>query len=197
MRSERGTVLIVDDEPRLAGMYATMLENHHTVWTAASGEEALDSLTAEVDIMLLDRRMPGISGDDVLETVRDEGYDCRVAMVTSVEPDVEIAELPFDAYLLKPVRERDLHELVDDLLLRARYDSDIQELLSMASKRAALEAQLDEDELASHTEYRELCTRQEHLESASRKRIDDLAERGDTGLVFRDVLGEAQGQAHE
>lgn len=196
-RPEPGTVLVVDDEPRLAGMYAAMLEDRHIVRTATSGEAALDTLTDEVDAVLLDRRMPGLSGDDVLETIHEGESDCRVAMVTSVEPATDVAELPFDAYLVKPVRKRDLHEVVDDLLVRARYGSEIQELLSTAARIAALESQLEETDLATTPEYSELRQRQEELEATTRERMDELEERGDTGLVFRDVLQTVRDRTHE
>lgn len=193
-RPGSGTVLVVDDEPHLVGMYASMLEDEHTVVTATSGEGALDALTDAVDVVLLDRRMPDIPGDDVLDTIHEEGCECQVAMVTSVEPEADVADLPFDAYLVKPVRKRDVRELVDDLLLRKRYDSDTRELLSTAARLATLQSQLDEAELASDPEYRELRERWDALDAAGDLE-DELTERGDTGLVFRDVL--ATLQTHE
>jgi DNA-binding response OmpR family regulator len=36
--------------------------------------------------VLLDRRMPGLSGDNALNRIREREYDCRVAMVTAVDP---------------------------------------------------------------------------------------------------------------
>lgn len=188
--SERGTVLIVDDEPHLVGMYAAMLEDDYTVQTATSGELALEQLTDETDIILLDRRMPGLSGDRVLEVIRAEGYDCRVAMVTSIDPDLDIVEMRFDAYVVKPVRHQDLNELVETLILRTKYSSGIQELYRLASKLVALERQYDEETLASNEEYQALHRRKERLEAATDERMDELIERGDSGLVYRDVLGE-------
>jgi CheY-like chemotaxis protein len=41
------------------------------VRTAYGGHEALEELSDDVDVILLDRRMPGLSGDEVLEEVRD------------------------------------------------------------------------------------------------------------------------------
>lgn len=187
---QSGTVLVVDDEPHLVGMYAAMLEDHHTVRTATSGEEALERLSPEIDVILLDRRMPRLSGDEVLEIVREEGYDCRVAMVTSVDPDVDIVEMGFDAYLVKPVRRQDLREFVENLLLRAEYGRDTRELLSVTSKLVALESRFSEEKLASHQEYQALRERRNRLEATNRERIAELLERGESSLVFRDVLQE-------
>lgn len=187
---ESGVVLVVDDDPHLVGMYAAMLEDSHTVRTATSGEEALDRLTEEIDVMLLDRRMPGRSGDDVLETVREEGYDCRVAMLTAVEPEVDITEMAFDAYVVKPIRQQDLHDLVESLLLRAGCSRDTRELLSVTSKLVALESQFHEDKLAGHEEYRRLRERRERLEAKNSQRIATLMQRDESCVVFRDVLRE-------
>ncbi|AXG06832.1 response regulator [Haloplanus rubicundus] len=186
--SEQGTVLVVDDDPHLVGMYAAMLEDTHTVLTATSGEEALVRLSNEVDVLLLDRRMPGLSGDEVLETVREEGYDCRVAMITSVDPDTDIVEMEFDAYVVKPVRRQDLREFVESLLLRARCGRDTRELLSVTSKIVALESRFDEDSLDDNEEYRRLRERRERLEAKNRERIAELIDRDESRLVFRDVL---------
>lgn len=188
--SERGTVLVVDDDPHLVGMYAAMLEDTHTVLTATSGEEALARLSDEVDVLLLDRRMPGLSGDEVLEIVREERYDCRVALITSVDPDMDIVEMEFDTYVVKPVRRQDLREFVESLLLRAGCSRDTRELLSVTSKIVALESRFDENHLDSHEEYRRLRERRDCLEAKNRDRIAELVDRDESRLVFRDVLRE-------
>lgn len=43
--------------------------------------------------------MPGMSGQEVLEAIRDRGYGCMVAMLTVVEPDIDIIKIGFDKYL--------------------------------------------------------------------------------------------------
>jgi DNA-binding response OmpR family regulator len=186
---ESGNVLIVDDEPHLVDMYATMLEDTHTVETATSGDAALISLSEELDVVLLDRRMPDISGDEVLRHIRQEDYGCRVTMVTSVEPDVDILELDFDAYLVKPVRQQDLCDLIERLLLRAQYSTSVQEMLKITSKLATLESEYAEEELAGNEEYQALRARKETLEARNQARIAELIDRGDSRLVFQDVLG--------
>ena len=80
-------VLVVEDEPDLADLYATWLKIDYSVRTAYGGEEAVEQLDDEIDVVLLDRRMPGLSGDEVLTKIRERGIDCYVSMVTAVEPD--------------------------------------------------------------------------------------------------------------
>lgn len=183
------TVLVVDDEPHLVGMYAAMLEDVCSVRTATSGEAALDRVDDDVDVVLLDRRMPGRSGDDVLADIREEGYDCRVAVVTSVEPDTDVVEQRFDAYVVKPVRQRDLRRLVDDLLLRSQYSDGIQGLFAIGSKLAALDAQFGGTELVAHDAYQTLRDRREQLQASNERQIASLPDGEETALVYRDVLG--------
>lgn len=94
-----GTVLIVEDEQPLADLYAAWLTETYSIRTAYDGEQALDQLDEQVAVVLLDRRMPQLSGDDVLERIRERNYDCHVAMVSGVHPDFDIIEMGFDDYL--------------------------------------------------------------------------------------------------
>lgn len=161
--------LVVEDEPDLASLYSAWLREACTVRTAYSGAQALDAIDEEIDIVLLDRRMPGLSGDEVLETIRDRGLDIRVAMVTAVEPDFDIVGMGFDDYLVKPVSERDLMETVDQLLLRSTYDEQMQDYFALASKKAVLDAEKPEAELRASEEYARLEDRLAVL----RTEIDD------------------------
>jgi DNA-binding response OmpR family regulator len=107
--------------------------------------------------------MPGLSGDEVLERIRTNGLDCRVAMVTAVEPDFDILEMGFDSYLTKPVESEKLQKTVRNLLERSEYDSLLQEYYSLIEKQATLEATKSRTELESSEEYKQLTARIESL----------------------------------
>jgi CheY-like chemotaxis protein len=66
------TVLIVDDESEVADVYALRLREEYETRTAYGGEEALDTIDSDMDVVLLDRRMPDLSGDEVLERIRSD-----------------------------------------------------------------------------------------------------------------------------
>ncbi|MGQ3414051.1 response regulator [Natrinema sp. LN54] len=159
MTTDTPSVLIVEDEPDLANLYAAWLEEECTVERAADGADALAAIDDSIDVVLLDRRMPGLSGSTVLETIRDRGLECRVAMVTAVEPDFEIIEMGFDDYLVKPVSQDELVGVIDQLLLRTTYDEQLREFFALASKKALLDDQKDEPERRSSQEYAELRDR--------------------------------------
>jgi len=183
---EQPVVLVVEDEPDLADLYAAWLGTDYDVRTAYGGHEALEQLSGDVDVILLDRRMPGLSGDEVLDEVRDRGVDARVAMVTAVEPDFDIVEMGFDDYLVKPVTRESLLETVEGLYGRSRYDSRIQEFFAVTSKKAVLESEKGRAALEESEEYGELERRVSEL----REELDeDVAGFGDDDFesAFRDL----------
>ncbi|WP_348612818.1 response regulator [Halobaculum rarum] len=150
---ENATVLLVDDEPALVSLYSAYLEDRYEVRTATDGEEALSVADGSVDVALVDRRMPGMNGEDVLRELCAAEIDCRVAMLTAVEPTADIVEMPFDDYRTKPVDRPELIGLVEVLIERASYDERSQEFFALASKKAALEIAGE----TSTTAYETLC----------------------------------------
>jgi len=147
-RPDEPSVVVVEDDPDLAALFAEWLAEWYDVATAADGDEALGLIDDDTDAVLLDRRMPGTSGDEVLAALRRRGVDCRVAMVTAVAPAVDVVDLPFDDYLEKPVSASDLRATVERLLVLDTY-ADLQlELSSKRVRRSVLAGELSRAELA-------------------------------------------------
>jgi len=187
MSADLPLVLVVEDEPDLADLYATWLRDDYRVRVAYGGREALDELDDEIDVVLLDRRMPDLSGDEALEAIRDRGVDCRVAMVTAVEPDFDIVKMGFDDYLVKPVSRESLKETVENLLLRNTYDDGIQELFSLASKKAILESEKDAATLEEHEEYQKLSDRVGELRAQLDQALVEFDDEHDMTAMYRDL----------
>lgn len=183
---DTSTILVVEDEEDLADLYADWLRDKYSVRVAYSGKSAIDSLDGNVDVVLLDRRMPGVSGDDVLEALIDRDYNCRVAMVTAVEPDFDIIDMGFDDYLVKPVSTDDLHRTVDRLLTRTSYDSQLEEYASLVSKKSALEQEKSATELETSTKYEELEEDIEQLRSSVDGMVEEFST-DDVAAVLRDI----------
>lgn len=175
------TVLVVDDEERLVDLFAAWLSHEYAVRTAYGGQEALELLDEDVDVLLLDRLMPDVTGDEVLGTVRERDLECHVSMVTAVEPDFDILEMGFDEYLVKPFSKADLREVVETLLTRKHHESTVQRYFRLVSKRAALESN-GEPDVSGHRKYEELQADIEAVEAE----LDDLTT----------DLGETDFQAH-
>ena len=149
------TVLVVEDEQALVELYVRWLDDYE-VRTAGGGEEALEEFDEDVDVVLLDRLMPGMSGDEVLREVRSRSGDCKVAMVTAVEPDFDVVTMGFDDYLTKPIERETLQELIGRLTARTEYADLEQELYALVSKQAALQSAKSREELDESEEYADL-----------------------------------------
>jgi len=168
--SEHTTVLIVDDEREVADVYALRLDGAFETQVAYSGPEALDTLDDSVDIVLLDRRMPNKSGDEVLTEVRERGYDCRVIMLTAVDPGRDIVEMSFDDYLCKPVEKSDLVSAIEQQIQVKQHDGRLAEYLEVCSKFSLLEDRLP----PGSEELDQLRRRADRLESELDGRLDDI-----------------------
>lgn len=84
-------VLLVDDEPAVLKCLGTLLARlGHHVTTASSGEEALAQLEHRpFDLVVTDYRMPGISGAQVVDSIRERQEDTAIILITGL-----VDELP-------------------------------------------------------------------------------------------------------
>jgi DNA-binding response OmpR family regulator len=184
------TVLVVEDEEALVEIYVQWLDEKYDTRSATSGEEALERLDRSVSVVLLDRLMPGMSGDEVLGHVRERS-DARTAMVTAVEPDFDILRMGFDDYLTKPVRREELLETVDRLVARSSYAEMERELFSLIEKRAALHEAKPESELEDSEEFTRLEDRIESLRDALERTLPKIGD-GEFIAMVRDLEEELE-----
>jgi len=169
-------ILLVDDDPQVLDIYVAYLEDSYELRTATSGQEALDAISDATDVVLLDRRMPEMSGDEVAETIRERGYDCRVAMVTALTPEVNIVDMGIDDYVVKPATGSKLRNVVDSLLRWEEYDDVLAEYFELASKAAALENRSIPAPLELSSEYKALKERLSTLEEEAQAAIEAIDE---------------------
>ncbi|MFC1478883.1 sigma-54-dependent transcriptional regulator [Candidatus Margulisiibacteriota bacterium] len=117
---QKHTVLIVDDEKSVRESIKMVLEEKYRVITAVNGQEALVKFKQEdVDLVLLDIRMPGMSGIAVLEELEKLDHTIEVIMVTATTAvDVAVESMHKGArnYLTKPFDIDELTALVSKLL---------------------------------------------------------------------------------
>ncbi|WP_042402304.1 response regulator transcription factor [Streptacidiphilus carbonis] len=102
-------ILIVEDEPLLARTVAAGLrEEAMAVDVAGDGAEALERLAVhDYDVVVLDRDLPGVHGDEVCRQLTRSGATCRILMLTaarSLDDTVAGFGLGADDYLAKPFR---------------------------------------------------------------------------------------------
>ncbi len=171
---QRPVVLVVEDDENLADFYTRWLADEYDVRTAYTGEEGLDRYDDAVDIVLLDRRMPGLSGDEVLERIRESPHDAPVVMVTAINPGSDIFEMEFADYLAKPVVREELHETIEELLTLTTYDERIQEYYALSAKRTTLKTNNSSDEILESEEYDSLMERLVDLRAEFEELRDEL-----------------------
>jgi two-component system response regulator PilR (NtrC family) len=132
-------VLVVDDEEVLQDVLTTLVRREgHRPLAAKTGEEALVILEREdVDLVLLDLMLPGLSGMEVLQKIRQNDPEQVVVMITaysSIEGAIEAMRLGAFHYIPKPFKNEEvLHTLRKGLEQRR-----------LTSENRALRAQLRE-----------------------------------------------------
>lgn len=167
-------VLIVDDDEAVADTYSMWLEDDYNVRTAYSGREALEQISDEVGVVLLDRRMPNLPGDEVLERIRDKDIDCMVSMLTAVKPNQNITELEFDEYLSKPVSKDELVSTVEELLFRDEMDEETQEYLAMKATDESIQKGTTEEVRSDEIEELRRGLKTAESNTSVRKRVKEL-----------------------
>jgi len=118
-------ILVVEDEPLLADAVAQGLRHEaHAVDVAYDGAAALERVDVnEYDVVVLDRDLPVVHGDDVCRHLAKKGSETRILMLTAaagVDDRVDGLALGADDYLPKPFAFRELSARVTALGRRAR-----------------------------------------------------------------------------
>ncbi len=116
-------ILIVDDEVIMReSLSGWLARDGHVVETAASGEEALEKLRqSRFDILLVDIKMEGISGLEVLRKVKENDPDVAIVMITaygSINTAIEAMKNGAYDYLLKPFDPNQLGVLIEKIVER-------------------------------------------------------------------------------
>jgi two-component system sensor histidine kinase/response regulator len=124
-------VLVIDDEPGIRSGVSRILNNFHVTYPfmdedytfevteAGTGEEGIEILERDMpDILLLDNKLPGIQGVEVLEYIRKRNYDIVVAMITSYASlDVAIRATRDGAidFIPKPFTPQELKSSIENI----------------------------------------------------------------------------------
>jgi len=151
-------LLIVDDESRFLDAIATRLRKRgFDVKTATNGHDAIElARTDKFDVALLDLKMPGMDGSEVLRQLKQEHRFLEAVILTghgSLENAVELTKLGAFGYLPKPY---ELEKLLDTL--KAAYEERLKKKFALdeAKMEAIISAGIGESPLGILRKLREL-----------------------------------------
>jgi DNA-binding NtrC family response regulator len=140
-------ILYVDDEPAIRLVLQDTLERFgHSAVGAASVPEALGALQqGNVDLVISDYRMPGLSGIDFLDLLREQGMQMPVIILTgyaTIEQAVAAIKAGASDYITKPLQPEQLEHAVTQALELARLkrenDALRQEVMAIRTERAII-----------------------------------------------------------
>ncbi|MEW9124779.1 MAG: response regulator [Thermotaleaceae bacterium] len=125
-------ILIVDDEKNIRlTLKHCLSEQGYQIDMAVNGEEALSKLSElTFDLVLLDIKMPGLTGMQVLEKLRHKGNKVDVIMMTAygtIEKAVEAMKLGAIDFISKPFTPDEIRMIVKDVLNRQMLNEEIVE----------------------------------------------------------------------
>lgn len=121
------TVLLVDDDPDLQGLWALVLAREgHSVLQAETGHDGYEETVAKKpDLVLLDLMLPGLNGLEVLKKLKanPQTRDIPIVVMTAFPDEAAFVEtnirgLGAVEYLRKPIRVKDMVTAVNTILLR-------------------------------------------------------------------------------
>jgi len=140
-------ILIVDDELIMRESLAGWLERDgHTVQTSPSGEDALEKLKeTRFDVLLVDIKMEGISGLDVLRHVKESDPDVAVVMITaygSIPTAIEAMKNGAYDYMLKPFDPYELGLLIEKIIRYQDQNREMQFLREEVKERTRFESMI-------------------------------------------------------
>lgn len=132
------TILIVDDEQTVLESFRIILKDNYRVTTANNGEKALKALDEELpDLMILDLKMPGMSGMEVLQKVSQSFPGLPVIIVTAtkdIKSVIEAMKLGATDFVVKPFDVDEIKLLIDKTLRSKQLASEVSYLRSEVNK---------------------------------------------------------------
>ena len=154
-RPLRPTILVVDDDAGLRESFRLILEDDYEVVDAPAGQQALEIIRgAQVDVVLLDIRLPEADGIDVLGRIKQIDEQVEVILVTAVKTvKTAVAAMKLGAfdYVTKPFEEEELLATIRRALQKRSLEREVVYLRTELARRSGLD-----DIVGQHPEMQKL-----------------------------------------
>ncbi|MCZ6533266.1 MAG: sigma-54 dependent transcriptional regulator [SAR324 cluster bacterium] len=175
-----GTVLVVDDNAQSRELAGDVLESVGLrVYLAANGEQCLQMARANhPDVIVLDRIMPGMSGDEVAEKLKSDEQlkDIKIIMLSAMDKSADRVaglDLGADDYLTKPYNRNELRARVDVHIRTKKAEEALQRAYAEVEQKVAertVELQ------TANTQLQQEITERERAEQALKAALGEVEE---------------------
>ncbi len=140
MKQEKGTILLVDDEPKVLASLSSLLEGlgYRTLKTLDPAEALTLVETHPVDLVVLDLVMPSLDGLEVLKRIMSKGLSLPVVMLSghgTIAKAVEATKIGAFDFLEKPVEIEKIRITIENALTKHRLEKEKQSLLAQALEK--------------------------------------------------------------
>jgi len=140
MKQEKGTILLVDDEPKVLASLSSLLESlgYRTLKTLDPNEALAAIENQPVDLVLLDLVMPSLDGIEVLKRIMAKGLSLPVVMLSghgTIAKAVEATKIGAFDFLEKPVEIDKIRITIENALTKYRLEKEKQSLLAHALEK--------------------------------------------------------------
>jgi DNA-binding NtrC family response regulator len=154
-RPLRPTILVVDDDAGVRESFRLILDDEYEVVDVMAGQQALEVVrTAQVDVVLLDIRLPEMDGIEVLERIKQVDEQVEVILVTAVKTvKTAVAAMKLGAfdYVTKPFEEDELLATIRRALQKRSLEREVVYLRTELARRTSLD-----DIVGHHAEMQRL-----------------------------------------
>lgn len=110
------SLLVVDDQMAIRMLLKEALKDEYHVDEAENGYQALEKIRArDINLMILDMKMPGLNGIETLKQARAKGYHAPAILMTAIDTDEiinQVASLGLVDYISKPFDLCQMRQLV-------------------------------------------------------------------------------------
>lgn len=172
-------ILIVEDEEDILELleYSLQKEGYETIGFLSVNEKLEKVLEEEsVDLIIMDRNLPGIDGTSFINDVKKKGYTTPVIYLTAKDKDEDILEgfeSFADDYITKPFNVKEIIARIKAVIRRTTKDLDVIKVRDIVYKSAKKKFYIDQDEVElTHLEHdlllefiknRDILMSREHL----------------------------------
>ena len=181
------TVLFVISERTTAERYAGWLAPQYPTELTTDWRAALDVLGDKTAVVVFSCDLQNIAPLEFVDHVQTTGYNGKIVLIINPQSELDITEVHFDSVLSKPVSKETLIETVEKSMLQVRYETRLEQHLSLAKRKAQWDVKMSDEELKTDNRYANLIVELNRLDTELDKLLGHF-EPDDFPALFQGVL---------